>query len=155
MISKNTVWKDSEKFGERNDCSVKAVALATGTQYAKVHYEFAKQGRKQGRGTHRWQQEAVLAAFGFELKLVHSHRAGLSWALPEEQVLKNKFKAKTVTTLERELPSRGVFLVYTRGHMLCARGGKILDWTQGRRHQIKEVYRVVKSKTPEPIRIKL
>ena len=137
MISKETVWKDSKKFGERNDCSVKAVALATGTKYAKVHYEYAKQGRKEGRGTHFYQQVKVLRELGFELELVHvGHYV--------DKNVKNKFKAKTVTTLEKELPSRGIFLIYTRGHMLCARGGKILDWTQGRRHQLRDIYRVVK-----------
>lgn len=142
MISKDTVWKDSEKFGEKNDCSVKAVALATGTKYSKVHYAFKKQGRKEGRGTHFYQQVAVLRELGFELKLVHVGHYN-------DPKVKNKFKAKTVTTLERELPSRGIFLVYTSGHMLCARGGKILDWTQGRRHQLRDIYRVVKIK-PEP-----
>jgi hypothetical protein len=116
MISKDTVWKDSEKFGEKNDCSVKAVALATGIKYAKVHYAFRKQGRKEGRGTHFYQQFAVLRELGFELKLVHVGHYN-------DPKVKNKFKAKTVSTLEKELPSRGIFLVYTRGHMLCARGG--------------------------------
>lgn len=136
---KNKVWDDSKKFGEKNDCSVKAVALATGAPYAKVHYEFAKQGRKEGRGSHFYQQVQVLRDLGFELKLVHCGH----YNNPE---VKNKFKAKTVTTLERELPSRGVFIVYTSGHMFCARGGKVLDWTAGRRHQLRDIYRVVKKK---------
>jgi hypothetical protein len=136
---KNKVWNDSEKFGEKNDCSVKAIALATGAPYAKVHYKFAQHGRKEGRGTVFWQQVQVLRELGFELKLVHVGHYN-------DPKVKNKFKAKTVTTLERELPSRGVFLVYTSGHMLCARGGKVLDWTAGRRHQLRDIYRVVKKK---------
>jgi hypothetical protein len=102
MISKDTVWKDSEKFGEKNDCSVKAVALATGIKYAKVHYAFRKQGRKEGRGTHFYQQFAVLRELGFELKLVHVGHYN-------DPKVKNKFKAKTV------------FGLHSRSHALCSR----------------------------------
>ncbi len=125
---------------------MKAIALATGTKYAKVHYEFKKVGRRDRCGTRRPQQEKVLDALGYELKLVHVADKVRRFMPLEDRGIKNKFKSKTITTLANELPSRGVFIVYTRGHMLCARGGKVLDWTDGRRHRILEVYRVVKKK---------
>lgn len=141
MPTKTKVFRDSEKMGERNDCSVKAIALATNTPYKTVHDLFRFHGRRKGCGTFRDQQRAVLQVLGYRMVIVHN---AVDPNCPV--VKKNKFKAKTIMKLEDELPSRGVFIVYTSGHMLCARAGKVLDWTSGRRHRIKKVYRVVKDK---------
>lgn len=129
MPTLKKVIAESQSLNETNDCSVQAIALATDTPYKVVHDLFGQVGRRRCRGTWRFQQLAVLEKLGFEYKS-EIHR----------------FKARTITTLERELPSRGIFIVYTRGHMLCCRGGMVLDWTQGRRHRILEVHRVVKKK---------
>jgi hypothetical protein len=51
---------------------------------------------------------------------------------------------KTVMTLPEHLPSRGVFLVQTRGHVFCARAGEIHDWTGGRRHRITKIHRIIR-----------
>ena len=36
-----------------------------------------------------------------------------------------------------------VFLVYIKGHVFTIRKGKVIDWSQGRRHKIQAVYEVL------------
>ena len=53
-------------------------------------------------------------------------------------------KAKTIRSLKPLIPSRGVFLVFTSGHILAVRGGEIHDWTEDRCHRIQLIVRVSK-----------
>ena len=53
-------------------------------------------------------------------------------------------KGKTIKSIVPHLPKRGVFLIETRSHVLCVRAGQVHDWTDGRRHRITEVHRIIK-----------
>jgi hypothetical protein len=121
---------DAEAIGESNDCAVRTVAVITGKPYKDVHSKFRCWGRKKGRSTPRYMTKCVIDDFGFKLEDVT-----------------NKFGSKTVRTLERELPCKGVFLIAVRGHILGARDGQIFDWTQGRLHRIQAVYKVYPSES--------
>jgi hypothetical protein len=50
--------------------------------------------------------------------------------------------AKTLISLERELDPAHHYVVLVRGHLLAYAGGQIHDWSKGRRHIPKAVYRV-------------
>ena len=118
----------SNQFNETRDCSVKAVAIATGTEYSIVHALYKKHGRRKGCGTYRPQQEAVLKDLGFKM-VDYTHQ----------------FKARTVVSLGREITNRrGNFIVYVSGHMFAVKEGSIEDWTEGRRHRIRSVELVVR-----------
>lgn len=114
-------------YGERNDCTVIALSIAAGVDYATAHEAMRLEGRRNCRGVYLGQQSRALARLGRKL---------VSVRMPT---------ARTVTTLERALPSRGIFWAYTTGyrHVLACRAGKVLDWSAGRRHRIEEIYRVV------------
>jgi len=123
-IPKNLL-KASEKMGERRDCSVKAVAITCGVKYEIAHKALSDAGRNFRQGSNFSSIEQAVNSLGRSM-------------IPEN----NKFKAKTVVTLARELPKRGVFLVMVQGHIIACRSGKVLDWTDGRRHRIQEIWRV-------------
>jgi hypothetical protein len=54
-----------------------------------------------------------------------------------------QYKGRTVRTLERELPAGKRFLVYTRGHVLGVRHGKVEDYTAGRLHRVTKIEEIV------------
>ena len=85
---------------------------------------FAKHGRAQGCGTSMNMIYGVLK----ELNIISEPDVNLH--------------AKTVLTLERELPKKGRFLVWTKCHVLAAIDGEILDFTKGRRHRVKYVEKI-------------
>ena len=120
--------KRSAALGESNDCSVIAVAAATSSSYEVSWEAHLMSGRRRRKRSSYESTFDALRLLGFEAVRVRH------------------FKARTLVTLERELPKRGVFLVFVRGHVLCARAGRIHDWSAGRRHRIRWVYRVVRSK---------
>ena len=125
------ISKEAEKFGEDNDCAVRAVAILLGSSYKRAHALLQKFGRRNKKGTnfHNITRPA-LESQGFKVVAI-SDRDPLN-------------KAKTIRTVERLLKfrRRERFLIRTSGHILAARDGKVHDWTKGRCHRIVAIHKV-------------
>jgi len=115
----------AESLNESNDCSVKALTIVSDMHYSYIHAMFARFGRKHRKRTCIIITASVLREL--EIFVV--------------DVTAN-FKAKTVLTLARELPKEGRFLIWTRGHLLAYRNGKICDHTEGKTHRIIKIMKV-------------
>lgn len=122
---------------ESNDCAVCAVAISTGTEYDRAHALLAQLGRRP-RG--RTSMAAILKAItllGFEaIDVTHLVRA------------------RTVSQVPRHLIA-GSYMVGTAGHVLAVKDGVVEDWTAGRQHRVRKVWRIVKAgeanTQPEPV----
>jgi hypothetical protein len=114
----------SKQFNETLDCGVIALAVSCDVSYEEAHTALELAGRKKGKPTNRCMY--VPAASLFNKKLV----------------LTNKFKSRTIRTLERELDD-GNYLVRVTGHAAGVYNGKVVDWSTGRCKRIKEIYEVV------------
>lgn len=122
--------EESYKLNEHNDCAVKAIAVVCGIQY-KDAWNLAKKFGRRFRGRtnkHRITFPAIKSK-GFVCTDVWDHKMN---------------KAKTIRSLKPLIPSRGVFLVFVRGHVFAVRGGEIHDWTEDRCYRIKLIMRVSK-----------
>ena len=120
----------ADAHGETNDCTVRALTASTGLDYDICHAQLAKQGRKNRKGCH-WYTEGPKAAkaLGFEMR----------------KMGRDEYRAKTMITAERDTSLRsGRYCVLVRGHVAAMVDGKVVDWTQGRRHKIQAVYAVTK-----------
>lgn len=126
-----SLQKESNRFGERNDCTVKAYAVVANVSYEEARKEMAKEGRVFRKGlksdfyAYNNRMLRRLRANGFEVEFVGC-------------------KSKTVRTLGRNIKSKDSFLIFTKGHVLAAKEGKIIDWTEGRCHRILTVWKVSK-----------
>lgn len=126
MKSYNDICTGRENFDERNDCAVVAVSKACNLPYSLVHLTFQFHGRRSKQRTYDWVTERVLEGLGFNLVPIN-------------------FIAKSVRQLEAELLVRGGnYLIRTNGHLLAFADGKVQDWTAGRKHRPKVVWRVEK-----------
>tara|TARA_R110002167_G_scaffold243200_2_gene448776 strand:+ start:769 stop:1206 length:438 start_codon:yes stop_codon:yes gene_type:complete len=120
----------SEKINETNDCAVKAIAVACGIQYKDAWNLARKFGRRfRGRTNSYRITFPAIKSKGFVCTDVWNHKMN---------------KAKTIRSLKPLIPSRGVFLVFVRGHVFAVRGGEIHDWSEGRCHRITLIVRVSK-----------
>lgn len=121
----NKAMEYSKSFNESNDCTVKAIAIACDVSYPVAHKALKEQRRVNRRGAFFFQQKDALESLGFKMEPV-------------------QLQAKTVVTLGREAETlKGSYMVYVKGHVLAVRRGKVEDWTEGRRHKIKEGYKIV------------
>ncbi len=111
MNRREKIAAASKSYNEKNDCAVRAVAVATGLDYEVVHAEFEKRGRKRRHGIYIHVTMEVLKALGFQCKEI-------------------KVKARTIRTLQqsRELPLWGSFIVRTTKHLTGVVDRAFLDW---------------------------
>ena len=115
-----------KKMNETNDCSVMAIAIACRLTYEQAHRVMAEHGRRNGRGAHTFQILAAAKSLGFELTPV-----------------KKVNKGYTACTIGKKCKA-GYYMAFVSGHVLGVVNGDVYDWTEGRRHRIKKVYKVTR-----------
>jgi len=148
----------SKKWRENNDCTVKALAIATNSTYEKAHGALALRGRSFRKGISMHEVWKALGDLGFKAETVFkrseielSDKGFLFDGHHDDRIEKVKkyrrsrwAKGKTIKSVAGYLPQRGVFLIETRAHVLCVRAGQVHDWTDGRRHRITQVHRIIR-----------
>jgi len=127
----SNVHQISQDYGEARDCAVRAVTLATGVPYARVHATMGRMGRRNRCGARFSHIEGTVKALGFEMKEI-PHRANI------------------VRKITAELQS-GSFLVLVSGHILCVKDGSVQDWTDGRAHRVKKVFEIRQIGAASPV----
>lgn len=130
---------ESKKLNERNDCTVKAFAIVTGCSYNEAHWEMKKAGRPNRKGL-----PTLLVNRRIRKEDIPDHNERMIAALKRKgfKVQKVGCNSKTVRTLGRNIKSNGRFLVFVRGHVLAIKDKKVHDWTDGRCHRIRSVWKV-------------
>jgi len=129
---------EAGKHNETNDCTVRCLTASTGLPYDVCHAQLKKQGRKNRKGCH-WFIEGPKAAkaLGFTMR----------------KLGRDEYRAKTMITAERDRKLQsGSYAVLVRGHVAAMVDGKVIDWSQGRRHRIAAIYEVTKdANVPAPV----
>lgn len=122
----DTMATASRAHGERNDCTVMSLTAATGCTYDECHAALAKAGRRRRRGCNfPVIGKAAAKSLGFLM----------------EELDYRDYSAKTMITAERDPKLRtGKYVLRVRGHVAAMVDGKVVDWTQGRRHRINNIY---------------
>lgn len=151
------IAKRSSYWRERNDCAVKALAIATGKTYEQAHGALALRGRNHRKGVDMFTFFNALQDLGFTEKTVYYHHAvqkaeNIYYQKCEKtqeiakKMLRSRWaKGRTMKSIEPHLPKCGVYIIETSSHVLCVRAGEIHDWTQNRQHRIVKVHHITKA----------
>jgi hypothetical protein len=118
----------SDRFNENNDCTVKAIAIATNTPYIKAHDVMGKLGRVKRRGIRSSLWESTFAKETLA-KLNYSHTVV-------------KSQAKTISTLPNYLDPNKNYVVLVRGHALAVVRGVVQDFTAGSKRRVLSIWEV-------------
>lgn len=113
-------------MGEHMDCSVLATCIVTGETYTKIHELYRKLGRRNGcrTGTHlTWM---LLRDLGYQPHDVTHFYDGCS-----------------IRSLAPQLPSKGNFLVFVRGHVAAVRDGVLEDEPYPKKNYVKKVFQIL------------
>jgi len=111
----------TEKYQETNDCTVKALSQVCSISYEKAHNILRMMGRKGRKGTSMENVKSAVRGLGHEVSL-------------------SKVWGKTIGN--SFIPRNKIFLIETSCHVIAAREGKALDYTEGGRHRILTVWEV-------------
>lgn len=122
-----TLLEASKSRRETKDCTVKAVAAATGCSYSDAHAAMAKTGRKPRKGSHCSNMVTACKSLGFTM----------------ERLQRSEYRAKTMRTAPRDARfQHGEYIMATSGHVAAVVDGDVIDWTTGRLHRIQAAYQV-------------
>jgi hypothetical protein len=119
---------ESKRRGETDDCSVIALAIAAHTSYMEAWKALTKAGRpfRDGASTN-------------EIRLATRYLGCSYIELLDSHPLR---KAKTLKTLGRILPSRGVYIVTTTDHVVAVRNGEVCDWSSSHLYRIEAIFKI-------------
>lgn len=117
---------------DTNFCGPLALSIVSGRDITEVNNDLIRRGLRQyRRGMSQFDIIWWLRNEGFNVELTDVANC-------------------TMTTVGRRLP-RGKFLVFIRGHVAAVVDREVKDWTEGRKHRVKMVYRVTPKNAPAPV----
>lgn len=127
-----TLKKRASEHGETNDCAVVCLAALLGGDdiaYDLAHCHLKEWGRVKHQGMYMRDIVKAIEDAGIPLEVYGPHQ----------------FKARTPISIERDpFFRKGHFVIEFRAHVAAVIDGKVVDWTEGRRHRIMRVFKVRK-----------
>ena len=131
-----TIIKDVDQ-NDSNYCTVLAVAIAMDLPFKKVQKGFFELGRKRHRGFYFFRNfKDVAEKFNIKYEIIAEHQF---------EVKERYFTSLTANNCTEYLDLE-TYILGCRGHVFAVKNGKVEDWTKGRKHQVKQVYRIINKK---------
>lgn len=115
---------------ETRDCTVRAVALATGAPYTEAHDFMAQAGRKRGKG------------ISFVRVLLNANYEVLGTQFEPVRVVRSK--GLRTFLLRNPWARRGTYVLHSTHHVAVLKNGKLLDSFDSSRKVIDNAWKVSK-----------
>jgi hypothetical protein len=116
--------------GERNDCAVKAIAVATGRGYTAVRAALRREGRGTKERTSMYAQRRAITALGFTIA---------------REIRSTALVNKTLATIEQEDALGGSWMIHTADHVAGMTDRTLHDWAAGKRMPVQVCWKIEKA----------
>lgn len=162
------IEKTTEFKNDNNQCTIVASSVAFNMDYKKVHKFYMSNGRKKNRGLLPFHTERIMQELakteGYKITLFrptyngdirkwvsgsHDYSRDYRYYRPKF-IPDNKEQLciidKNITPNNQSdyLPADN-YILGVRGHVIGVKNGIVNDWTEGRKHQVKRIYRIEKT----------
>lgn len=145
----STIRAEANSMGERNDCGVIAVSIATRRPYKEAHALLARHGRPFRKGSPFSAINKSLIALGAKLQGdANTSPARPSKYFPRNHVVGTYVYPKqpngsqyTMKTIGKAFP-KGTYLVYNSRHVAAMIDGRIHDWSEDRAKRVTMIQKV-------------
>lgn len=142
--SQSDVYKSinsvSKELGEKQDCTVIALTIASGLTYEVVHAMLKNAGRKERGGFRlRYKLDNILPQIGIKATKV------------DQRTIIDQYPGchKNLKSITSHHPDRfnavwpeGTYLMFTDGHVLAIKDGVNHDWSKGRALRCEALYKI-------------
>ena len=126
----------AEAMGDKNYCSVVAVAVILDLDYKKAYRLCAKYGRKHGKGMCTYDILALVRDNGANAQSVDRAKVLATVDRPN-------YRVKTLTTNNFKMSkyyNKGRYLVFVNGHVAAVRNGVTHDWSANKAKKIQLLF---------------
>lgn len=127
LLNERAKYLAAKKIKDRNDCSVKAVAIACNVPYSEAHKALEQAGRKTNKGAFLFQMKKAILRLGCKISPLES------------------WKGKTTKTLD--LPRQDRYIAVTCNHALAVQFGLVKDYSSEKNYRVQYVWKVTKDST--------
>lgn len=131
------------ELNEKNDCSVRALALVCEITYQEAHALLTLEGRKNRHGTPFSYTCAALESLGFKAVRIEQNDIISQYPGIHSTALKG-ITSHHPARFPDVWKNGKKYLMQTRGHILAVIDGKAHDWSAGKALRCKVLYEVVK-----------
>jgi len=140
---------------EKNDCFVRSLAVASGSQYETTH-QFVKDefGREDKKGTEnfaiyanmlRYEDQGLqIGNIKCDVKVLGKSRIKNQYKLYGEVI----YRQKTIASFIKDNP-KGCFVVSVAGHALTIKDGEVFDWNANKFKPTRKVQSAYEIKSKE------
>lgn len=130
---------------ERNDCTVKALSIATGMPYDEAHSLCAAHGRMPRKGMQRNAITGLIAAELLRRGKKLDRKTVSEMKERCHNALNKSLKKHLTLNQMAQTPSifKGKWLVCVRRHILVVEDGKALDWTVDSARRVEEMWQII------------
>jgi hypothetical protein len=130
----------SAAHGDKNDCTVKALAVLGEIPYATARGMMAELGRKKGKGASTYNVLRALGALGKKSKKVPAeHFIG---RYPTAHRILKHVTSHHMDRFADVWQDGQSYLCATNTHVFAVEDGVNHDWTRGRAFRVVDIYRV-------------
>ena len=150
--------KNADAVGEKKDCSVKALAIATDTPYEVAHEALRLAGRKHNTGSSAQVLAKALKNVGASSPTLLFMRYNNRQAEEEttrkldiadridydgEVIAVFRKKGLTPNNIAKYLDPKKRYLVHVRKHVFAVVNGRVHDWSERRKFRIELIQEVI------------
>lgn len=145
------IAKTQEYNSDRNCCTVVASSIAFNVPFDEMQNYFFQHGRKRNKGYNMYKIVPEIAKdYGYKAEKFHKVPNGYYNSETKETILPSI--SLTVKNCTKYL-TKGTFILGVREHVLAVKNGKVEDWTRGRKHRVKYIYKITKTNNVKSLTI--
>lgn len=130
----------AQEYGDSNDCTVKALAIAGDIPYATARQMLADRGRQKGKGTNTRNVLSSLRELGKTTRLVRSSH--FIDRYPKAHRILQHVTSHHMDRFNNVWADGHTYLCVTNSHVFTVVDGTNHDWTRGRVLRVLQIYRV-------------
>tara|TARA_Y100000401_G_C8322069_1_gene225928 strand:+ start:715 stop:1200 length:486 start_codon:yes stop_codon:yes gene_type:complete len=146
------IAKTQEYNSDKNCCTVVASSIAFNVPFDEMQNYFFQHGRKRNKGYHMYKIVPEIAKdYGYKAERFYKVSNGYYNNKTGERILENT-PSLTVNNCTKYL-TKGTFILGVHEHVLAVKNGKVEDWTRGRKHRVKYIYRITKTNNVKSLTI--
>jgi hypothetical protein len=132
---------ESRKFGETNDCAVKAVALVCNVPYATAHATLKALGRKDRKGT--WSNQYMTAVKQLGKTMVRVNERDLIAKYPSPHNNLRSVTSHHPRRFAKAWDKNKVYFMITSRHAFAVVNGETKDWSINKSLRVRWIYEVI------------
>jgi hypothetical protein len=133
--------QSSNAFGEKNDCTVRALVVLTGRSYKDCLNAMESAGRKKGKGAYVPQVQEAADLLGHPIReLSYMEKRAIIESYPERDHCLQGITTHHARRFRKAWANQPPMLLFVNGHVAAFRDGVVHDWAVNKALRVLQIF---------------